>query len=68
MKLYRIRWRDGLWQVLCGEQSIAASEDRDRSIQIARKVVPPHDGELYVCRCRVVRSAFFVGALDAGTQ
>ena len=49
MKLYRIRWRDGLWHVLCGEESIAASEDRDQLIQVARKVVARHDGELYVC-------------------
>jgi hypothetical protein len=49
MKLYRIRWRDALWHVFSGEESIATSDDRDQLVQVARKVAARNFGELYVC-------------------
>jgi hypothetical protein len=49
MNLYRIRWRDGVWQAVSNEAAIAASEDRDQLIQLTRKVAARHAGELYVC-------------------
>ena len=49
MKLYRIRRRYGVWEVLAGDMTIAASEDREELIQLARKVAARNDGELYVC-------------------
>ena len=49
MKLYRIRRRNGFWEVLVGDMAIAASEDREELIQLARKVAARHDGELYIC-------------------
>ena len=49
MKLYRIRRTHGFWELLAGDMAIAASEDREELIQLARKVAARHDGELYVC-------------------
>jgi hypothetical protein len=34
---------------LSGEVAIAASEDKDQLVELARKVAARHDGELYVC-------------------
>ena len=50
MKLYRVVWRDGVWHVLGGEpeHAIAASDDRDALILLARRVAAGRKGELYV--------------------
>jgi hypothetical protein len=49
MRLYRIRRRDGFWEVLAGDMAIAAVEEREELIQLARKVAARNNGELYVC-------------------
>jgi hypothetical protein len=48
MRLYRIRRRNGVWQVLSGDTVIAESEEREKLVRLARKIASRYDGEIYV--------------------
>lgn len=60
MKLYRVVRREGVWHAVGGdpEHAIAASNDRDALILLARRVAARQKGELYVydeeCRLELV--------------
>jgi hypothetical protein len=51
MKLYRIVWSEGVWQAWSGdpEHAIAASDDRECLISVARTLAARHEGEVHVC-------------------
>lgn len=50
MKLYRIVYREGIWQAWAGEpeHAVAASDDRDQLTQVARQLAARHAGEVQV--------------------
>ena len=50
MKLYRIVYSEGVWQAWAGEpeHAVAASDDRDQLMQVARQLAARHAGEVHV--------------------